>query len=155
MTYQEIASRVKRCTERRQEWYSMVYPRMKPYTTEQKMRSTETRHQKSTHPRLRELADMDGKSLNLERLASLWRDMRMGNPDAIASDNLVGRVISSRKYRNGVAHARRTRGNAAVRNDLWGKTYETGTLAGYLERIRETLDHVNQLYSHLKLAPME
>lgn len=155
VTYQEIAGRVKRCTEGRQEWYSMVYPQIKPHTIEQKMRSSEARRQKGTYPRLRHLPGADEKSLNLERLGSMWGEMRKANPGAISGDSLVGRVKYASKHRNGVAHARRTRSNATVRNDRWHVTYEVGTLEGYLGRMQETLDHVNQLYSHLRLVPME
>lgn len=155
VTYQEIASRVKRCTEARQEWYSMVYPQVGPRTAEQSARIAGARHERGTYPRPRRRDAEDERSLNLERLGSLWREMRRANPGAMSSDHLVGRVRDSRKYRNGVAHARRTCGNAAVRNDRHNKTYESGTLAGYLGRMGATLGHVNQLYAHLRLVPME
>lgn len=155
VTYQEIASRVKRCTEARQEWYSMVYPQVGPRTAEQSVRAAGARHERGTYPRLRRRGAADERSLNLERLGSLWGEMRRGNPGTMSRDHLVCRVRDSRKYRNGVAHARRACGNAAVRNDRLRKTYEAGTLAGHLGRMEATLGHVKQLYSHLRLVPME
>lgn len=152
VTYQEIASMVKRCTERRQEWYNMVYPEARPYDMAQRARSLEAHYHRKIHPIPRE--PHATAPLNFERLGSLWKEMRMSNPGAIASSDLVAHVRNSHKYRNGVAHSRRTRGDSAVRNDMLRKTYDRGMLEEYLAHTQSTLGHMRLLYAHLRLVPM-
>jgi len=152
VTHQEIASKVKGCTDSGQEGNVTVYPKMGPDTMGHKRRISRARFQKKTYPRWRPTDDAD---IDLDKLGSMWKEMRRGNPGTISSSAMVERVKASRRCRNDVAHARRTCGNAAIRNDWRKETYDTARLEWCLGRIRGTLAYVDQLYAHRKRAPMK
>lgn len=149
ITCQEIDSRIKKCTEVKQESLDSIYPGTRPHTAGQGRRGSGERHQKMAYPPTQD-DPFDTRFRSRDKLKSMWRDMRRANPETIADGDLAVRVNKSCKYRNYVAHARRTCGGSAIRNDKRGMTYGMATLAEYLVYVRETLAYVEQLHSHLK-----
>lgn len=153
ITCHEVDSKIKKCTNVKQEWLDSVYPKAGLYATGQGMRGLGAWRQRSTYP---DPQDPSGTRFRShDKIRSMWREVRMGNPGTITAEDLAIRVNTSCKYRNGVAHARRTRGSVAIRNDRRHTTYKVATLVEYLGYIRETQSYVEQLYSHMNRIPAE
>jgi len=153
ITSQEIESRVKKCTEGRQEWLDKAYPKTRPRMEGHGARGAGARYEKTIYPDPHDPSDARFRSR--DKLKSMWREMGRAIPVTITDGDLAIRVNTSCKYRNGVAHARRACGGAAIRNDRWRETYGEERLVEYLGYMRDTLAYVEQLYAHLGRVPLE